>query len=146
MENKISNNSVYDITIRLFILILIIAWCLMIMLPFVSIILWSIILSLAMFPLHSMLAKKMGGRPKWASFIIIFSILIIIILPAGLLIGSLVDEVKELKVSYDNGTLTIPQPTEKVKEWPIIGGNYMICGTLHPTTWVNLSLSIKTSS
>jgi len=122
MNNKISNNSVYDVTIRLFILILITAWCLMIMLPFVSIILWSIILSLAMFPLHSMLAKKMGGRPKLASFIIVFSILIIIILPAGLLIGSLVDEVKALKVSYDSGTLTIPEPTEKVKEWPIIGG------------------------
>lgn len=122
MENKITNNSVYDITIRLFILILIVAWCLMIMLPFVSIILWSIILSLAMFPLHSMLAKKMGGRPKWASFIIIISILIIIILPVSFLIGSLVDEVKELKASYDSGTLTIPEPTEKVKEWPIIGG------------------------
>ena len=63
----------------------------------------------------------MGGRPKLASFIIIFSILIIIILPTGLLIGSLVDEVKQLKVSYDNGTLTIPPPTEKVKEWPIVG-------------------------
>jgi predicted PurR-regulated permease PerM len=123
MENKISNNSVYDITIRLFILILIVAWCLMIMLPFVSIILWSIILSLAMFPLHGTLAKKMGGRPKLASFIIIFSILIIVILPVGLLIGSLVDEVKELKASYDSGTLTIPEPTEKVKEWPIIGGS-----------------------
>jgi predicted PurR-regulated permease PerM len=121
MNNKNSNNSVYDITIRLFILILITAWCLMIMLPFVSIILWSMILSLAMFPLHSALAKKMGGRPKLASFIIVFSILIIVILPTGLLIGSLVDEVKELKVSYDNGTLTIPPPTDKVKEWPIVG-------------------------
>jgi predicted PurR-regulated permease PerM len=121
MTNKILNNSVYDITIRLFILILIVTWCLMIMYPFVSIILWSMILALAMFPLHTWLAKKMGGRPKLASFIIIISILIIVILPTGLLIGSLVEEVKALKVSYDNGELTIPEPTEKVKEWPIIG-------------------------
>ncbi len=121
MKNEITSNNVYDTTIRLFILILIVAWCLMIMLPFVSIILWSLILALAMHPLHSILARKMGGRPKLASFIIIFSILAIIILPTGLLIGSLVDEVKELKVSYDNGTLTIPPPAEKVKEWPIIG-------------------------
>ncbi len=121
MDNKISNNSVYDTTIRLFILILIVAWCLMIMLPFVSIILWSMILALAMFPLHSMLAKKMGGRPKLASFIIIFSILVIIFLPTWLLIDSLFDQVKDLKASYDSGTLTIPPPEEKVKEWPIIG-------------------------
>jgi predicted PurR-regulated permease PerM len=121
MKNQISNNSVYDITIRLFILILIVTWCLMILYPFVSIILWSLILAMAMHPLHSLLARKMGGRPKLASFIIVFSILAVVILPTGLLMGSLVEEVKELKVSYDNGTLTIPPPAEKVKEWPIIG-------------------------
>ena len=121
MNHPSSNNSVYDITIRLFILLLIVAWCLAIMYPFVSIILWSVILAMAMHPLHSMLAKKMGGKPKLASFIIIFSILVIILLPTWLLIGSLVEQVKELKVSYDNGTLSIPPPAEKVKAWPVIG-------------------------
>jgi len=136
MNNQTLNNSVYDTTIRLFILILIVAWCLMILYPFVSIILWSLILALAMHPLHSILAKKMGGRPKLASFIIIFSILVIIILPTGLLIGSLVEEVKELKVSYDKGTLTIPPPTEKVKEWPIIGEKLY-------DTWQSASVNLE---
>lgn len=122
MSNQNANNSVYDTIIRLFTLVLIVAWCLMIMIPFVNVILWSLILALAIFPLHKSLSKKIGGRPKLASFIIIFSFLVIIILPAGLLIGSLVDEVKELKASFDAGTLSIPPPTEKVKEWPIIGG------------------------
>ncbi len=121
MNNQSSNSTVYDTTIRLFILILIVAWCLAIMYPFMSIILWSLILALAMYPLHSMLAKKMGGRPKLASFIILFSILVVILLPTWLLIGSLVEQVKELKLSYDNGTLSIPPPAEKVKAWPIVG-------------------------
>jgi predicted PurR-regulated permease PerM len=121
MTNKTTTNSVYDTTIRLFILILIVAWCLMIMLPFVSIILWSFILALAMFPLHRSLSKKLGNRPKWASFIIVFTFLVIVLLPTSLLISSLVDEVKEMKVSFDSGTLTIPAPAEKVKEWPIVG-------------------------
>jgi predicted PurR-regulated permease PerM len=121
MKNLSSNNSVYDITIRLFILGLIIAWCLAIMYPFVSIILWSIILALALYPLHTLLAKKMGGRPKLASVIIMFSVLIIIFLPTWLLIDSLIEQVKTLKLSYDNGTLSIPAPAAKVKEWPFIG-------------------------
>jgi predicted PurR-regulated permease PerM len=121
MTNQSLNNSVYDTTIRLFILILIVAWCLMIMYPFVSIILWSLILAMAMYPLHSALSKKLGGRPKWASFIIIFAILAIVILPTGLLISSLIDEVKDLKASYDAGKLSIPPPADKVKTWPIIG-------------------------
>lgn len=121
MKHHSSNTSVYDTTIRLFILLLIIGWCLMIMMPFVSIILWSMILALAMYPLHSLLSKKLGGRPRLASTIIILSILIIIFLPTWLLIDSLIEQVKALKVSYDNGTLSIPPPTEKVKSWPIIG-------------------------
>lgn len=121
MSNNITNNSIYDTTIRLFILILIIGWCLMIMYPFVSIILWSMILSLAMYPLHSTMAKKMGGRPKLASSLILILVLVIIFIPTWLLIDSLFDQVKELKASYDNGTLTIPPPSEKVKSWPVIG-------------------------
>jgi predicted PurR-regulated permease PerM len=121
MKNLNSSNSVFDITIRLLILLLIVSWCFMIMYPFVSIILWSMILALALYPLHSQLSKKMGGRPKLASAIIIITIMVIIFLPTWLLIDSLMDQVKALKVSYDNGTLSIPPPAEKVKEWPIIG-------------------------
>jgi predicted PurR-regulated permease PerM len=136
VKNQNSNNSIYDTTVRLFILLLIVAWCLLIMYPFVSIILWSLILALAMLPLHRSLAKKMGGRPKLASFIIVFSFLVIIILPTGLLISSLVDEVKEFKVSYENGTLTIPAPAEKVKEWPIIGNKLY-------DTWQSASVNLE---
>jgi len=121
MTTHSANNSVYDTTIRMFILLLIIGWCLAIMVPFVSIVLWSFILALAIHPLHKSLAKKMGGRPKLASFLIVFFILVVIILPTALLIGSLIDQVKELKASFESGTLTIPPPAEKVKAWPIIG-------------------------
>jgi predicted PurR-regulated permease PerM len=93
----------------------------MIMYPFISIILWSLILGMAMHPLHKLLSKKMGGRPKLASAIIIISILVIIFLPTWLLIDSLIEQVKALKASYDSGTLSIPAPAAKVKEWPIIG-------------------------
>jgi len=121
MKNQISTNSIYDTTIRMFIMLLIIAWCLMIMYPFLSIILWSLILALAIYPLHKKLAKKMGGKPKLASTIIVISILVIVMLPTLFLVGSLVDEVKVIKTNYDQGGLTIPAPTEKVKEWPIVG-------------------------
>ena len=121
MNNQTSADSIYDTTIRLFILLGIIAWCFLIIFPFIHILLWSLIISITLFPLHKKLTKKIGGKPKLASFIIIFSIMVIIILPTGLLIGSLVEEVKELKVSYDNGSLKIPPPSESVKGWPVIG-------------------------
>jgi len=136
MNDQSTNNSVYDTTIRLLILLGIIAWCLFIIFPFIHILLWSLILAIALYPLHSRLNKKIGGKPKLASFIIIFSIMVIIILPAGLLIGSLVEEVKLLKVSCDNGTLTIPPPSESVKGWPVIGDKLY-------DFWLNATDNIK---
>lgn len=136
MENKIPKPSIYDSVIRLLFLFLIVSWCLMIMFPFVHIMMWSLILGLAIFPLHTTLTQKLGGKPKLASFLIIFSILIIIFLPAVLMIISLIDEVKELRVSYQNGTLTIPPPTEKVKDWPVIGESLY-------NLWLSASVNLK---
>jgi predicted PurR-regulated permease PerM len=123
MENQSTNNSVYDVTIRLFILTLVVGWCLMILYPFVSIILWSLILAMAMHPLHSLLSRKMGAKPKLASAIIILSLLIVVILPTLMLIDSLVIEIKMLKTAYDSGSLAVPPPNETVKTWPIIGNS-----------------------
>jgi predicted PurR-regulated permease PerM len=135
MKNQTANNSVYDTTIRLFILILIVGWCLAIMYPFVNIILWSLILAMAMHPLHRTLSKKLGNRPKLASTFIVVAVVVIIFLPTWLLIDSLIAQAKELKVSFDAGTLTIPPPTEKVKDWPVIGaGLYDL--------WYNASVNL----
>jgi predicted PurR-regulated permease PerM len=120
-ENKSSN--VYDITIRLAILALIIGWCLMIIYPFASIMLWSLILALALAPLHKLLVKLMGGKPRLASVIIILACLAIIIVPSWLFLDSIIREVKELKGSFVDGQLTIPPPSEKVKSWPVIGNS-----------------------
>lgn len=113
--------SVYDTAIRLLILLGIIAWCLLIMNPFLNVILWSLVLAIAFYPLHTAISKKIGGKPKLASFIIIFSIFAIILVPAVLIVNNLIEEFQILKVNYENGTLTIPLPPENIKEWPLIG-------------------------
>lgn len=91
--------------------------------PFASIILWSLILSLALYSIHDKLSKKLKGRPKLASILIVFSVLIIIIIPSGIIIDQLIQETKILKINYDNGNLKIPVPPQEIKEWPVIGEN-----------------------
>lgn len=116
-----ANKPIYDTTIRLFFLFIIIAWCLMILYPFVSIMLWGLIFALAFGPLHNSLVKHMGGKPKLASFIIVFASLAIIIIPSWYFLDAIVEEVKELSTSFRNGDLTIAPPSESVRAWPIIG-------------------------
>lgn len=116
-----ASKSIYDTTIRLFFLFIIIAWCLMILYPFVSIMLWGLIFALAFEPLHHGLVKRMGGKPKLASFIIVFVSLAIIIIPSWYFLDAIVAEVREISSSFRNGNLTIPSPSENVRSWPIIG-------------------------
>lgn len=136
MNNQSSNNSIYDTIIRLFFVILIVAWCMLIMQPFVSIILWSLILALAISPLYDLVSKKMGGKKKLASFLIVFVILAIVFVPSFLLVERLVDEVKDIKEMYSEGTLSIPPPNEKVKDWPIVGDKFYIA-------WQNASDNLE---
>jgi len=121
MKNTISGASVYDTTIRLIILLLIITCSLLIMAPFANIVLWSAILAIAFHSFHKGLSEKMGGKPKWASAIIVISILTVFIIPMGLVVSSLAEDVHQIKASHDAGTLTIPAPDKSVKDWPIIG-------------------------
>ena len=122
MKNPLTtDNNIYDITIRLLVLLLIVGWCLLILQPFVSIILWSLILAMALHPLHAMMAKKMGGRKKLASFIMVATMLVILVVPTSLLISKLVGEVRDVKTLYEQDALSIPLPNEKVKNWPLVG-------------------------
>jgi len=123
MNNQITTRNFYDIIIRLAALALIIAWSLMIISPFISIILWAFILGIALMPIQAKLAKTIGGRPKLAAFIIVMSGLLLIMVPGWLFLDSIIGGAKDLKSNFDAGTLTIPPPSEDVKSWPLIGNS-----------------------
>ncbi|MGB5395412.1 MAG: AI-2E family transporter [Lutimonas sp.] len=121
MTKLTTKNNIYDTVIRLMILFLIIAWCMMIIFPFVNVLLWSFILAMALYPLHHSLSKRLGGKSKLASFILVFSLLTLIFIPAWFLVSSMIEEVKQITTDYSNGALTLSPPAENIKEWPLIG-------------------------
>lgn len=59
MKNQLLSNPVVDSTIRIIFISIILVLCLLVMHPFVSIILWTVILGLAMYPLHKKLTKAL---------------------------------------------------------------------------------------
>ncbi|MGB5190972.1 AI-2E family transporter [Robiginitalea sp.] len=140
MKVQPQNDSVYDTVIRLLIILLIITWCLLILYPFTSILLWAVILAMALHPLHKKLSNKMGGKPKLTSFLIVFITICIIFIPSWFLIDTLIGEVKELKVSFDVNGFSLPPPTENVKEWPFIGERVY---DLWQSASINLEQTIK---
>jgi len=98
-----------DTFIRLILLGGLLLWCAMILAPFTTILLWSVILAVALYPFFTTLARWMGGRGAWAATLLVLVGVSMIAVPGYFTAGSLVDTVKEVRQHMGGETLTIPQ-------------------------------------
>jgi predicted PurR-regulated permease PerM len=97
-------------------------WSWLLLQPFLSIIVWSVIFAVALYPVFDWLAVRLRGyRGVAAAAITIFS-LILIFGPVTWLGISLGDNLRALYARLADGSLTIPPPYESVQTWPVVGG------------------------
>jgi len=110
-----------DVLIRAGLIAALVVLSLQIVAPFFSMMVWALILAVALYPLHQMLARKMGGRQKLAATVLVILGAIVIVVPTAVLLNSLADSVRGLIADVQNNTLQINAPAESVKKWPIVG-------------------------
>jgi predicted PurR-regulated permease PerM len=124
-----------EIAIKVGLIALVIYLSYLIAKPFMTIIVWGIIIAVGINPLVNSLEKRFGHRKK-----IIIAITIAVI--AGLTLPTYALSVKTIETSehiihsMKEGNITIPPPTEKVKEWPVIGEKTY-------TLWNDASLNLR---
>ena len=75
---------VVEISIRLGMILLIAAWCLWILAPFVWIVVWALIIAVAIHTPHERLSEMMGGRPSLAAILVVVIAFTTLIVPAVL--------------------------------------------------------------
>ena len=102
-------------------LLVLLFWCFNIVKPFISIVVWAIIIAVAVYPLHASLTARLGGRQKTSAIVFALVGLAIILLPIGLLGESTLAGLKTLGQNLRAGTLAVPPPNPGVAEWPVIG-------------------------
>lgn len=124
MTDKSFLNNTLEAAIRIGILFIMIMWCFQIVEPFLSIILWGIILAVTIYPLHVKLKVKLGGRNLLSAILLTLLLLLVIIIPCLLLGGSLVSGLKNLVELYREGQLAIPPPPDSIQSWPVIGNEF----------------------
>jgi len=95
--------------------------CFRILSPFLSIVVWGIIIAVAAYPAHCSLTSRLGGRGKTSATLIALIGIAIVVLPVLLVGGSIVDSLKNVSESLADGTMTIAPPNESVAQWPVIG-------------------------
>ena len=120
-SNASTEKKTIDLFIKLILVALLIAWSIMIVLPFAIPLVWGIILAVTLYPFFKILLKLVKGKKSIASIIISILMLGILLVPSIFMITSIIGEIKGLKEAIDSKTLVIPPPNPKVAEWPVVG-------------------------
>ena len=110
-----------EITVHVALLILFTTTCLLILRPFIPLIAWGIIIAIAAYPGYVKLQHVIGGRSVLAAVICSTCLLAILIVPVGLLTGSLIGGTETLATHLKQGAPIIPPPPARMKTWPIVG-------------------------
>lgn len=120
-SNTSTEKKTIDLFIKLTIVALLIAWSLMIVLPFAIPILWGVILAVTLYPLFKILKNLFRGKKALTSAFITIVLLCALLVPSIFMITSIIGEIKGVKEAIDSKTLVIPPPNAKVAEWPVVG-------------------------
>jgi predicted PurR-regulated permease PerM len=110
-----------DVLIRAGLILALAMLCYQVFAPFLTLMVWALILAVALYPMHQYLAAKIGRKQGLAATIVVLLGVILIIVPTGVLMSSLGDSVHQLIVAVQEDTLEIPAPPDAVATWPIIG-------------------------
>jgi predicted PurR-regulated permease PerM len=101
--------------------LLLLIWCFTIVSPFLNIVIWAVIISVAIYPVHQSLSARLGGRAKLSATILVLIGLSIIIIPTWLLADSSISGLRHAATALQSGEVAISPPNESVADWPLIG-------------------------
>jgi len=116
------NATFIEVTIHLGLIGYLFYWAFELVHPFIPIMVWSVVLTVALYPVFDGLTRALGGRARLAAIAITVLGLVVILGPATWLGVGLVKGVPGLIARIESGGLTIPPPPESVRDWPLVGG------------------------
>lgn len=118
---QLGQRQLLDVLINAGLLAVLAFVCYRILSPFLTMLLWAVVLAVTLYPLHQLLADRLGGRQGRAA-VVLFSLGLVLIGVPMLLLGiSLAESIAGLAKGMDVKTLAIPPPPAKIMQWPLVG-------------------------
>jgi predicted PurR-regulated permease PerM len=110
-----------DVLIRAGLILTMAMLCYQVLSPFLTLMVWALILAVTLYPLHQALASTIGGKQGLAATLLVVVGIVLIVVPTAMLMSSLGDSVRQLIHDVQNNTLQIPAPRPSVETWPVVG-------------------------
>jgi predicted PurR-regulated permease PerM len=95
-------------------------WTFVLVSPFLPIIVWSVVLAVALYPIFDGLTAALRGRQRLAATLVTITGLLVVIGPVAWLGIGLIDGLENLIARLNSGKL-VPPPPDVVKDWPLVG-------------------------
>lgn len=127
------NATFVEVALHLGLVGLLLYWTFILVRPFIPIGVWSVVLTVALYPVFDWLKARLGGRSRLASATITILGLLIVLGPATWLGIGLIEGSRTIIQRIEHGELTVPPPSPMVKEWPVIGPSLYDFWTLAST-------------
>ena len=96
-------------------------WCFTIVSPFLSIVVWGLIISIALYPTHVALSARLGGSEKLSATILVLIGITVIVVPTWILADSTIGGLRSIAAELEDGTAQVAPPADRVADWPVIG-------------------------
>ncbi len=110
-----------EIALRVGLLLLLGGACFLVVQPFLTVIAWSVIMTMALHPAYARLSAALGDHRRTSAALLTLLLLGALIVPAVALSETLVSGVRTLAGGLQDGSFAIPLPPESVHSWPVIG-------------------------
>jgi len=110
-----------DVLIRAGVILALVLLCYQIFSPFLTLMIWAVILAVTLYPLHRSLAARLGDKQGLSATLLVILGIALIVAPTALLMSSLGDSVQQLINDVQQNSLEIPPPRDAVAGWPWVG-------------------------
>ncbi len=116
-----SADDIFELAVKLGLFFFLVYWSIVLLRPFMSVALWSLILTVTLYPAFAWTARLVGGRRKLAAVLVTAISLLIFTGPIIWLGLSMIEGVTSLSQRLSAGDISIPPASEAIKSWPFIG-------------------------
>lgn len=120
-DDAVTTGRLLDLFLRAGVIGLLAALCFVVFAPFLTLMVWAIVLAVVLYPAQEWLAARIGGRHGLASTLLVVAGVLLLVVPTALLLNSFGGTVHELVEGVQANTLQIPAPAPTVQDWPLVG-------------------------
>ncbi len=121
ITERVLSRELLDVLIRAGLVAVLAIFCFRIFVPFLSLMVWALILAITLYPLQVRLRRTLANKDGLIATLIILVAFAVILVPTYLLGVAVAESIDHAMVVFKSGSFHIPPPADSVSSWPIVG-------------------------